>query len=234
MTLLGALLTAEACAVVLSVLLVRQRSAIAADVRGHPARLPGSDWTVSALLAYALAADVAMLGIEAWLAAAPRPLAGAARALYHLHVALFLGWPASLVAGTWRTFGAASWDRETGRRLAGPGAAVVPWLAGVYLGAVVGLAALHPLGRARTAGVLHACELAAVLACAWAIVAGWRRPWGQRQIVVGLLVAIEGTLALLGPWAHDVFRDWPRLARLPYLLGFSAVVALHVAWLRRR
>lgn len=234
MILLGALLGAEACAVVLSVLLVRRRSALAADVRGHASRLTGSDWTVTALLAYALAADVAMLGIEACLAGAPRPFAGLARALYHLHAALFLGWPASLTAATWRTFGASTWDKATGRRLAPAGAAVVPWLVGVYLGAVVGLAALHPLGRARTAAVLHACELVAVLACVAGIVAGWRRPWGQRQIVVGLLVAIEGTLAMLGPWAHDVFRDWPRLARLPYALAFGAVVAMHAVWLRRR
>lgn len=82
--------------------------------------------------------------------------------------------------------------------------------------------------------VLHGAEMAAVAACAWAIVAGWRRPWGQRQVIVGLLVAVEGTLALLGPWAHDVFRDWQRLSRVPYLLGFGVVVGLHVVWMRRR
>lgn len=233
MTLLGALLAAEAGAFVLSLLLVRRRTLLVRELRGVHVRPPCPDWTVPALLGYALAADLAMLAIGAALAGAPRPFAGVARALYHLHVALFLGWPAALAVAACRLFDGRRVDRVA-KRVRRPPRAAVPVVVGVWIGLVVGLAALHPLARGRTAAVLHAAELAAVIVAGVAIGLSWGIVWGQRHLVVGLLVAIEGTLALLGPWAHDVFRDWPRLARLPYLLGFGAAVVLHAAWLRRR
>jgi hypothetical protein len=52
-------------------------------------------------------------------------------------------------------------------------------------------------------------------------------------VLVGVLVAVETCVALLGPWAHDVFADWQRLALVPYLLGFGTVAGLQVWWGRR-
>ena len=122
---LGALLAAEAGAFVLSVVLVRRRVSLVRELRGVHARPPCPDWTVPALLGYALAAALGMLAIGAALVGAPRPFAGTARALYHLHVALFLGWPAALAVASCRLFDGRRVDHAA-RRVRRPPRAAVP------------------------------------------------------------------------------------------------------------
>lgn len=106
-------------------------------------------------------------------------------------------------------------------------------LAAVYLGAVVGLAGCYPLPRGMTAHVLTVWQVACVGLAVLAIARAWRRPWSRAAVCVGLLVAVELTLTVLGPWAHDVFRDWQRLARVPYLFAFGALAVVMGVWWRR-
>lgn len=186
---------------------------------------------VVSLCAFAVVADLwIQLAHVLVLADAPRPFAGGARALYHVETALVLGWPALLAATCWRAFGRTvpvlSSRLRDGRRGA------TDYIAGAWLGLVVGLAVVYPIGRARTQLVLHVAELAAVAVATLAVVAGWRRPWGRVHVALILLVAVETTVALVGPFMRDVFVDW-RLAQVSYLIGFTALSLLSWGWLRR-
>lgn len=186
------------------------------------------------LLAYALAADVAMALVELHLAGLPRPFAGTARALYHLHTALGLGWPAALAAAAWRAFDGPRQETFTERvaRVRGrgkrPPAPLPPWqvVFTVWASWVVTMMALHPMGRVETAGCLRLAQAVGIGACVWAGARFWGRTWSRAAACVVVLVAVELALAFLGPWARDVFRDWDRLARGPYAIAFATVAAL--------
>lgn len=113
-------------------------------------------------------------------------------------------------------------------------------LAGCYLGAVVGLAALYPLGRVRTQALLLAWEAVALLFAAGAIFVGWRRvvaggaPWSRAHGVLLVLVPVELAVAVIGPFAReDVFSAWD-VARWQYLVAFVVVAVLLAAPRRRR
>lgn len=175
-----------------------------------------------------------MVVVELHLGTAPRPFSGTARALYHAHTALLLGWPAALVAASWAAFDGpvaetfeervARWRRRREKRPA----PLRPWqlIGAVWASWVATMVALHPMTRVDTARCLRLAQAVGLVACAWALVRFWRRTWTREAVCVGVLVAVEVALAFLGPWAHDVFRDWPRLARLPYAIGFAAVGVL--------
>jgi hypothetical protein len=62
---------------------------------------------------------------------------------------------------------------------------------------------------------------------------GWGRQWTQVGILVGALVTVEGVLSILGPWGADLFADWERLSRVPYLLTFGAVAGVEAWWVYR-
>lgn len=222
---------------------------------------------VVALLAAAVVIDLAVglhdppssWGLSALAAAGPRPRTGLARVAYHLADALVMAWPGLLAATCGRVFGAtkATCPRSlpgTDSRLSR--ASCAPWpargrcerstarsitdlLAGCYLGAVVGLAALYPLGRVRTQALLLAWEAVALAFCAGAIFLGWRRvvaggaPWTRAHGVLLVLVPVEAAVAAIGPFARpDVFSAWD-VARWQYLLGFVVVAGL-LAWPSRR
>ncbi len=228
-----AVVAAEACALAGAVGLKKQRADPQPAKSAHP---------LAALLGYALAADVAMALLAHQLAAAPRPFTGIARALYHLHTALVLGWPAALTAATWAAFDGPvpeTFEQRVARwraRRSGPAAPPLrAWhlTLAVWASWAVTMAALFPMGRAATASCLWLAQASALACCGVAVVRFWRRRWTRPAVAIGVLVAVEVALLLLGPWARDVFHDWPRLARLPYLLGFGAVVALHAVWARR-
>lgn len=208
-------------------------------------------------------------GLSALAAAGPRPRVGLARAAYHLADALVMAWPGLLAATCERVFGgrqktSAPDSSEAkshgltvlavvrGRalvRCSGSTAAtmrsftksVKPFdlLVGCYLGAVVGLAGLYPLGRTRTQALLLVWEAVALAFAAGAIFAGWRRvvaggaPWTRAHGVLLVLVPVEAAVAVIGPFARaDVFSAWD-VARWQYLLGFAVVAGL-LAWPSRR
>lgn len=237
-----AVVAAEACALVGAVGMSSDFSP--SSERTKPEATAGA---LVALLAYALAADVAMAAIEARLAGQARPFVGTARALYHVHTALVLGWPAALAAATWATFAPAralsrralaavlrALPPESIRHPSPPRPKLEAWqlVGAVWASWAASMAGLHPMTRLDTARCLRLAQAAGIVACVVAIVRAWRQPWSRAAVAVGLLVAVEVALALLGPWAHDVFRDWPRLARVPYVLGFVGVGA--VVWTGRR
>jgi len=198
-------------------------------------------------------------GLSALAVAGPRPRVGLARAAYHLADALVMAWPGLLAATCGRVFGRqiaklqiraisqfAANPRRAGapRKSANPGrdqldSAAFRWsrtalnvLAGCYLGAIVGLAALCPLGRARTQALLLAWEAVALAFAGGAIFAGWRRvvaggaPWSRAHGVLLVLVPVELAVAVIGPFAREnVFAAWD-VARWQYLLGFVVVAGL--------
>ncbi len=90
-------------------LLVAEVAAVVLAVRARVGR------PLVVLLAFALADEVAVLGLHAILAGAPRPIAGLYRVPYHLENAFSLGWPCLLAAACWRASEAAkgaSKDRQ--------------------------------------------------------------------------------------------------------------------------
>lgn len=105
---------------------------------------------------------------------------------------------------------------------------VVELLFGAWLTAVGGMAACYPLPHGWTAPVLHACELALVAVALAAIPAGWR----SRAIVTRegrallLVIVTELVVAILGAWGTGagVFSSWDVMARVPYAIGWGAVI----------
>lgn len=178
-----------------------------------------------ALLFVALANELTIEAIHGALAGAPRPFAGTLRALYHLETALVLGWPATLAASSWRVFSSPRFDHRTRRlRRPFPSSLAALLIAGAWLGWLLALVVAYPLPRASTARVLHAFEVGCVVAALAPIPLAWRRPWGVPHVGVGLLVAVEVAIAMIGPWVRDVFKTW-EIASAGYLTGFGALAA---------
>ena len=178
---------------------------------------------LAALLFVALVNELTIEAVRLHLAPVPRPFAGLHLALYHLSNALVLGWPATLAASSWRVFSSPRFDHRTRRlRRPFPASTAALLIAGAWLGWLLALVVAYPLPRASTARVLHAFEVGCVVAALAPIPLAWRRPWGVAHIGVGLLVAVEVAIAMIGPWVRDVFADWP-VATAGYLTGFSAL-----------
>lgn len=176
-----------------------------------------------ALLAFALLSDLAIaVGRELLLVGAPRPLAGLARGWYHVETLLVIAWPLGLAAACARAFTL----RPRRWHLGLLGCAAVALWAPLVLE--------HPVPRRAIAGVLLLGELAGVVVAGVAIAGGWRLRWRAPQVALVALVAIELVVLLLGPFAHDVFRSWPVLARGLYTVGFGAAAAVLGAWPRER
>lgn len=187
-----------------------------------------------ALLAFALANELGGEAIHGALHGAPRPFVGALRALYHLETALVLGWPATLAATSWRVFSSPRFDHRTRRlRRPFPSSLAALLIGGAWLGWLLALVVAYPLSRASTARVLHAFEVGCVVAALAPIPLAWRRPWGVPHVGVGLLVAVEVAIAMIGPWVTDPFKNWP-IASVGYLVGFSALVAAEVWWVVKK
>lgn len=67
-----------------------------------------------------------------------------------------------------------------------------------------------------------------------AIARAWRSEElsSRPGITLGLLVAVELAVSMLGAWGHGagVFTRWNELARLPYALGWAVLVVLFAWW----
>lgn len=181
------------------------------------------------LVAYALVDEVMIEALHRFLFTDPdHPLRVAlerygwpARAGYHLETALFLGWPALLCAIAWSVFALLARARRA-RDL----------IFAAWLGAVVALVALFPLPVGWTKPTLHALEGLAVVAALAAVPGAWRRRWSSAHVALLLLVAIELTVATIGPFVRDPYRNW-HLARLGYVIGFAALAGYQALELRR-
>lgn len=196
--------------------------------------------TLVALLAFALVADLAIGAGHRWIfTAIEHPVREAiarlgwpARLAYHVETALVTGWPARLALAAWRVFGTAAATTPATRAASRPPDLVL----GCYLGLAIGLAALYPLPPGRSATVLHLWELGCVTVAGAAIVAAWRRgsrrPWCRARVAVGLLWAVELTVATVGPFVVSPYRTW-HLATVAYLLGFVALAGLQASWIAR-
>lgn len=197
------------------------------------------------VLLFALLDEIAIEAIHHALAGAPKPWRGVHRLLYHAETCLVIGWPAILAGAAWAVFyrcgsyvvgrseslttttkidtnySKVSHPREKARdRQIG-----AEYLFGAWLTAAGSLAAVYPLPRGWTAPLLHAVELGFVAVALAAIPSGWRtRAITTRDgRAIGLLVVVELVVGILGAWGADVFRDWDRLARLPYAIGWAVL-----------
>jgi hypothetical protein len=88
---------------------------------------------------------------------------------------------------------------------------------------------LHPVRSSDVALLLLPAELLCVASAAWSVCRGWRETWGREHHALLVLLAIELVVMILGPWSHDLHRDWPVLARVPYVAGFGTAAAV-LAW----
>ena len=239
------------CAVV-----VAEVAALVAAVRyerQHPTR---PRFPVSQLLLVAVVIDLAVglhdppftWGLVAVAARGPRPREGLPLLAYHAADALVMAWPCALAWSCLRVFGEHETPTVAGRpvhfrfssheRGGKTGSTAADLLAGVYLGAVVGLVALHPIGRVGTGRVLLGVELVALVVAGGAILSGWRRAvagratWTRQHGALLVLAPVELAVAVIGPFARpDVFSSW-QVARWQYLIAFVLVAALLV-WPRR-
>ena len=240
------------CAVV-----VAEVAALVAAVRyerQHPTR---PRFPVSQLLLVAVVIDLAVgihdppssYGLVAVAASGPRPREGLPLLAYHAADALVMAWSVMLAWTCLRAFGEHEAPTVAGRpvRLSNPTTVIksrpnsdraADLLAGVYLGAVVGLVALHPIGRVGAGRVLLGVELVALVVAGGAILSGWRRAvagratWTRQHGALLVLAPVELAVAVIGPFARpDVFSSW-QVARWQYLIAFVLVAALLV-WPRR-
>lgn len=183
------------------------------------------------LLTFALVDELAVLGLHAVLAGAPRPIAGWWRVPYHVETGFVLGWPTLLAATCWqakaprsamlaglengkaRSLSSGGTDVRAGLDQDGARRAFVNGLSGAYLGALGGLVATYPIdapgsGAPRLRWALLAWEVLCV-AAAWGGL--WRarlRPWGAVERCLVVLVACETMVATVGPFASDPFTRW--------------------------
>lgn len=197
------------------------------------------------LLLFALVDEVAVEMLHRFaFEGAPRPFGGAIRALYHLETALVLGWPAGLAAASWQVSLAppkrARRSRKLPHRADWEGIYRVAWegdnkeprpfpvplaLAGMYLGATIGLAAAYPLPRERLAMLFQAWETMCV-AFAWAgIRRGWGRAWGRVEVSLVALASCETMVAAIGPFASNPFTKW-WIASTFYVVTWVAVATV--------
>lgn len=189
------------------------------------------------LLIFALVDEVAVEMLHRFaFEGAPRPFGGGVRALYHLETALVLGWPAGLAAVSWQM--GLSTPRRTKRTEVTPYRSAwedvkkevrlfpVPLnLAGLYLGATIGLVMAYPIPRERLAMLFHAWE-ALCVAFAWAgIRRGWGRVWGRAEVSLVALTSCETMVATIGPFASDPFTRW-WIANVFYTVTWVAVATV--------
>jgi hypothetical protein len=139
------------------------------------------------------------------------PLHGLARAAGHIDQALFLAWPAGIVALTLAVF--------SGRR---------PWLVAIgWALAVAALVLTYPSIRGTATRPLYlAAELAAVLASIGLVLQwAWRRqPMTLPRLSALFVVGIDcGTL--IGPYAGNPFATW-ELAQAMYSVLYVLLIAI--------
>lgn len=166
---------------------------------------------VASAATYVLVADVAMRALQvAGLDDAPRPLTTWYRAALYLETLLFTGWPCVVAAlGLWMFL-------PYGKRV---GAQMV---LGSWLGVNACLVYVYPIGPDPTARVLQLVTIAAVGVVAVAASAAWSRRWGRAHLAALFLAGTELVVAVIGPYATNIYRDWS-VATLVYAVAFGSL-----------
>lgn len=168
---------------------------------------------VARLFTLAVVSDLAAKALQvAFLAGAPRPLAGVARAAYFAELSLSAAWPCLLSFAAARLF-----LRHRAR------AACVP--VGAWLGFMAASVLFFPLKRQATSLAL---ELAMLLWAGVCAVTGWGGAWRSVHGVLLFLLGTEVVVVLLGPYAGDIYRDW-NVARVIYTAAFVGVAFWYAA-----
>jgi hypothetical protein len=141
----------------------------------------------------------------------PGPLTGAARAAFHVEQALFLAWPAGLVAAALTIF--------LRRR---------PWLVAVAWSLAVAVLALsYPGTRGDVLRRAYlALELATIAVSSGAVIQwGWSRQWPT--LAQDILMALIGAeiAVVWGPWRHDLFGGWSA-SQIMYSVTYFIIAVL--------
>lgn len=180
------------------------------------ARRDRSHLPLALTLAAFAAIDLATRAAQAFvLCDAPRPFAGAARALYHVETALQTAWPIAVALCVLATFRAPRW------------ASLI--LIGAWAVNAAQMAAAYPLAKGTTRPRLLAVELAALFVCA--IAANVYRATTRAQAAALSLVVVEVAIVGAGPWATNVFTD-RGVGWFGYSVGFTAMLLLYKLWER--
>ena len=179
--------------------------------------------TVAVLLSIGLGGDVVRRAIHfavlapAYLRLGRAPLEGGALAFGQFSQALFLAWPAALVASARVSFD------ESG---ASPCRSLL-LVGSAWAAASAALALTYPITRGPVLARCYlAVELVALLVVAVTI-GTWvreRRTPELHHISVALVATAE-LCTLVGPWRQDLFGSWP-LAQSVYLTLFGALLVL--------
>jgi hypothetical protein len=151
----------------------------------------------------------------------PGPLVAGARGAYHVEQALFLAWPAALVAAVLTVF--------LKRR---------PWLIGIaWVVAIAGLALTYPEMRSEALRRAYlGVELATIAISLGAMIQwGWAREWPT--LTHGILMAFIGAeiAVVWGPWRSGPFFGWTA-AQIMYAVTYFVVTILQggVSWKHSR
>jgi hypothetical protein len=178
----------------------------------------GEHRPVAYLLTIGLATDLARRVLRLAILAPARaalgdaPYVGSARIAYHFEQALFLAWPAAVVAATILVF--------HHRR---------PWpVAALWFAAVVTLAAAYPAVRGAALGRCYLGVEIATVAVSVGAVATWirqRKTPEVHHVSVALVIAAEVVSLLAGPWKTALVGSWP-LAQVGYAALFIVLIVL--------
>ena len=188
--------------------------------------------TVAVLLSIGLGCDVVQRTLRfavlapAHLRFGRAPLEGWALVVGQLSQALFLAWPAAMVASVRVSFDVSGASTRRSFLLIG-----VAWVA-----ASATLALTYPITRGPVLARCYlAVELVALLVTAVTI-GRWvreRRTPELHHLSIALVATAE-LCTLVGPWRYDLFGSWP-LAQSVYLTLFGVLVVLQGGslWLSR-
>jgi hypothetical protein len=177
---------------------------------------------VVAFLLLVLVADVLRALLGAFLPLPPGPHVGRERVVFHVRQALFLVWPAALVAVSTRVF----LDRSSAKAWVAY-ALLVGWL-------VVSYPALRgaELGRVYQLVEYASLVVLGVMVFLWWWTSAYMAP--EHLAVVALAVLELGSV-LWGPWAKGIWARWD-LSVLVDVVGFAQLVVLQgvILWKRWR
>lgn len=149
------------------------------------------------LVGFALADDVTGTACNKLVFAhAPRPLAGLARALYHVCTGFTFGWPCLVLAFALWTFLGARRTRAT------------DLLLGIWIGLVLSMIAFYPVEPVMNARLHWGTEMLCALGTALTAAVARTSRWGRLHTAMLLLAGGEFVIAVVGPYATDPFKSW--------------------------
>lgn len=143
-------------------------------------------------------------------AGAPHPLAGLARALYHVCTLFTFGWPCVVLALALWTFAESRAQRA------------LDVVMGLWIGLVASALCFFPIEPIMNARLHQGTALLCAFGTALVAYTMRRARWGRLHTTMLLLAGGEFVIAVVGPYATDPFKSW-EVARGIYIVEFSGL-----------